>query len=76
MLFRILFQYDLSQDIEYSFLCYTVGPCSCRKCFTEGKIKILTLGTSLVVQWLRLRSPSAGAWVQSLVRELDSTCLN
>ena len=22
----ILFHYDLSQDIEYSFLCYTVGP--------------------------------------------------
>ena len=23
--FHILFRYDLSQDIEYSFLCYTVG---------------------------------------------------
>ena len=23
----ILFHCDLSQDIEYSFLCYTVGPC-------------------------------------------------
>ena len=32
-------------------------------------------GTSLVVQWLRLLAPSAGAWVQSLVRELDLTCL-
>ena len=26
-LFHILFHYGLSQDIEYSFLCYTVGPC-------------------------------------------------
>ena len=25
--FPILFHYDLSQDIEYSSLCYTVGPC-------------------------------------------------
>ena len=25
ILFHILFQYGLSQDIEYSFLCYTVG---------------------------------------------------
>ena len=29
--------------------------------------------TSLVLQWLRRQDPSAGAWVQSLVRELDST---
>ena len=27
ILFHILFHYDLSQDIEYSSLCYTVGPC-------------------------------------------------
>ena len=25
--FQILFHYGLSQDIEYSSLCYTVGPC-------------------------------------------------
>ena len=25
--FHILFHYGLSQDIEYSSLCYTVGPC-------------------------------------------------
>ena len=30
------------------------------------------IGTSLVVQWLKLQAPSAGAWVQSLARELDS----
>ena len=26
-LFQILFHYRLLQDIEYSSLCYTVGPC-------------------------------------------------
>ena len=25
--FNVLFRYGLSQDIEYSFLCYTLGPC-------------------------------------------------
>ena len=34
------------------------------------------LGTSLVVQWLRLRAPNAGTWIPSLVRELDPTCHN
>ena len=28
----------------------------------------------LVVQWLRLHVPNAGAQVQSLARELDPTC--
>ena len=27
ILFQTLFHYRLSQDIEYSSLCYTVGPC-------------------------------------------------
>ena len=27
MLFHILLHYDLLQDIEYSFLCYKIGPC-------------------------------------------------
>ena len=27
ILFHILFHYGLSQDIEYSFQCYAVGPC-------------------------------------------------
>ena len=27
ILFYILFHYALSQDTEYSLLCYTVGPC-------------------------------------------------
>ena len=29
-----------------------------------------TKGTSLVVQWLRLHTPNAGAWVQTLIGEL------
>ena len=33
-------------------------------------------GTSLVVQWQRLQTPNAGFLVQSLVRELDTTCHN
>ena len=28
-----------------------------------------------MVQWLRLHATNAGAWVQSLVRELDPTCM-
>ena len=35
--------------------------------------QIKTLGTSLVVQWLRIHLPTQGALVQSLVHE-DSTC--
>ena len=31
------------------------------------------MGTSLVVQWLRIHLPMQGTWVQSLVRE-DPTC--
>ena len=30
----------------------------------------------MVVQWLRLHTPDAGAQVQSRVRELDPTCCN
>ena len=33
-------------------------------------------GTSLVVQWLRLHAPKAGAWVPFLVGALDPTCCN
>ena len=31
-----------------------------------------TKETSLVVQWLRLHTPNAGAWVPSLIRELKA----
>ena len=34
------------------------------------------LKTSLVVQWLRFHAPKQGAWVRSLVGELDPTCCN
>ena len=34
------------------------------------------IGSSLVVQWLGLGSFTAGAWVQSLVRELRSSKLH
>ena len=33
-------------------------------------------GTSLVVQWRRLQAPRQGAWVPSLVRELNPSCCN
>ena len=42
-------------------------------------LKILNffyMGTSLVVQWLRLQAPNLGAQVRSLVRELDPICCN
>ena len=32
-------------------------------------------GTSLVVQWVRLHAPSAGGPGQTLVGELDPTCM-
>ena len=40
-----------------------------------SSLESLFLGTSLVAQWLRLHAPDAGAWVPSLVRELDPTCM-
>ena len=43
--------------------------------FTKKKKKNY-LGTFMVVQWLRLCSPNAGAWAQSLFRDLDPTCCN
>ena len=43
--FYIRFHYGLSQDIKYSSLCYTVGPCCLRK---------FIIGNSLARQWLEL----------------------
>ena len=34
--------------------------------------KILPVGTSLVVQWLKLHASNAGVWVPSLARQLGS----
>ena len=47
-------------------------------CMCHVWLKLVpSLGTSLVVQQLRLQTPNAGgAWVQFLIRELDSACLN
>ena len=39
-------------------------------------LSTISLGTSLVVQRLRLHVPKEGAWVQSLVREQDLTNCN
>ena len=36
ILFHIIFHYGLSQDIEYSFLCYTVGPCCLSILYIRG----------------------------------------
>ena len=41
----------------------------------EQREKLDVLGNSLVVQWLRLDTITAGAWVRSLVRELRSNRL-
>ena len=38
-------------------------------------LKIVTLGTSLVAQWLRLHAPNAGGPGSIPVRELDPTCM-
>ena len=42
----------------------------------ERKESTINQRTSLVTQWLRLWLPMQAAQVQSLVRELDSTCCN
>ena len=44
--------------------------------FAAPPIKMWSLGTSLVVQWLRLHAPNVRIQVQSLVRKLDLTCGN
>ena len=41
----------------------------------EQREKLDVLRNSLVVHWLRLDTITAGAWVQSLVRELRSNRL-
>ena len=50
ILFHFLFHYGLSQDIEYSFLCYTIGPCCLEentgKTFSDIKHTTVFLGQS------------------------------
>ena len=45
-------------------------------CKTYHKLSKLRLGTSLVVQQLRLTLPMQGSQVRSVVGELDPTCRN
>ena len=40
ILFHILFYYGLSQDIEYSSLCYTGGPCCLSILYKDTIFKI------------------------------------
>ena len=54
----------------YNVSCYS----HCEKQHGGFFKKQLRIGTSLLVQWLGF--PMQGAWVRSLVRELDSTCCN
>ena len=44
-----------------------------QKCYAE--LKKPDTGASLVVQWVDSMLPMQGAWVQSLVGELDPTCM-
>ena len=70
---RFFFPYRLLQNIEYSSLCYSVGPCWLSILYIAVCICLKsTLENSLVVQWLGLSAFTAGAQVQSLVRELRS----
>ena len=58
------------QSFELLEICY--GPAYFNfniPCLLKKKV---ILRTSLVVQWLRLHAPKAGAWVRSLVGELGS----
>ena len=43
------------------------------KSYRALRPKRIRTGTSLVVQWLRIRLPVQGTWVQALVQE-DPTC--
>ncbi|CAI9169002.1 unnamed protein product [Rangifer tarandus platyrhynchus] len=47
-------------------------PCS-RASFLSSLLES-SLGTSLVVQWPRLRAQRRGPWARPLVRELDPAC--
>ena len=42
-------------------------------CMCGGVELNISSGTSLVAQWLRIRLPVHGTWVQALVQE-DPTC--
>ena len=55
-------------------LCFLYMVCSRAKGSGEGEQRKRTgMGTSLVVQWLRIRLPVQGTWVRALVQE-DPMC--
>ena len=63
-----MFQVELWEEILPNF-------CKTRFFFPQKKILKKKLGTSLVVQWLRLHAPNAGVQLPSLVREQRSHML-
>ena len=77
---RSYIPFILTKSLNCVVFCWAQSPrhvCLAYKLFEITWISIQTekSGTSLVIQWLRLRAPNTGgAWVPSLVRELDHTC--
>ena len=58
---KILFHYSLLQDIEYSSLCYTVGPCCLSILYTVTCI--LEKAVAPTLQYSCLENPmGGGAW--------------
>ena len=64
--FNILFHYGLSQDIEYSSLCYTVGPC----CLSIRHILFKDTPFAVTSYGAEIHRPLQGAQVRSLLGEL------
>ena len=56
----------------FSKLCSGLALIKKKIFFSIPQNRNIPLGTSLAVQWLRLRLPIQGVWVRSLVRELRS----
>ena len=61
-LFHIRFHYRLLQDVEYSFLCYTVGPC----CLSILYIVMYICWVSLVAQPVKNTPEMRETWVLTL----------
>ena len=64
ILFQILFYYGLLQDIEYSSLCYTGGPCCLHICYTVACIweKAMAPHSSTLAWKIPWRDLVGGAW--------------
>ena len=65
MFFPLILDFPISA-LKHVFVCIWA--------VRNSLMKNAAKGTSLVVQLLRLCTPMQGSQVQSLVRELDSTC--